>query len=325
MASVNRKDYGPALQIEDDDDLIDPDDADLDDLDDPLAAHSSSSSRPPLRGAIGSSSAGGSASGSGNNNNDNGGSSFGRSLGESYLTARIPGEDRRAPTNTIDESVWATLRRDLLAVWAKMREVLYPRYLLGGTMLDNAAETGGLRGAYASLRTAGLAGTREELAGLAGRVLDPEALLRPSNLAPGVRDWDLWGPLVFCLLLALLLSVNARPAQRDLVFSGVFALVWIGEAVVTLQIKLLGGTISFAQSVCIIGYTLFPLVLAALLAALHLPTVARVPVDVVLLAWALAAGVSILGGSGVVRNRVGLAVFPLFVFYLGLGCLCFIS
>jgi len=49
------------------------------------------------------------------------------------------------------------------------------------------------------------------------------------------------GPLIFCLLLSLLLSLTASPAQKTIVFSGVFALVWIGEAVVTMQIKLLGG------------------------------------------------------------------------------------
>ena len=49
------------------------------------------------------------------------------------------------------------------------------------------------------------------------------------------------GPLIFCLLLSLLLSMTASQAQKTNVFSGVFALVWIGEAVVTMQIKLLGG------------------------------------------------------------------------------------
>ena len=82
---------------------------------------------------------------------------------------------------------------------------------------------------------------------------------------------------------------------------------------------------SFFQSVCIIGYTLFPLVIAALLSALRLSMIARVPVYLILIAWSLAAGISILGGSGVVKNRVGIAVYPLFVFYVGLGCLCFIS
>jgi hypothetical protein len=82
---------------------------------------------------------------------------------------------------------------------------------------------------------------------------------------------------------------------------------------------------SFAQSECIIGYTLFPLVIAAMFSAIRLPTIARIPIYLVLVAWSLAAGVSILGGSGVVKNRVGIAVYPLFVFYLGLGALCFIS
>lgn len=82
---------------------------------------------------------------------------------------------------------------------------------------------------------------------------------------------------------------------------------------------------SFAQSVCIIGYTLFPLVIAAMLSAIGIPVIARVPVYLFLVAWSMAAGVSILGGSGVVKNRVGLAVYPLLVFYMGLGCLCFIS
>lgn len=100
----------------------------------------------------------------------------------------------------------------------------------------------GLRGAYANLRGAGLSGAREELAGLAGRVMDPESLLGSGNtMSPGLRDWDMWGPLIFCLVLSTLLSLGRNDEQTDIVFSGVFAIIWIGEAVVTLQIKLLGG------------------------------------------------------------------------------------
>jgi protein YIPF6 len=189
--------------------------ANLNDFDDPLGQQSS---HQPLTGNIGS-------------------SSSSRPLNEGYLTSRIPGEDRRAPQNTIDETVWETLRRDLLAVWAKLREVLYPKYLLGGTMFDSDE---GFRGAYSNIRGAGISGTREELTSLANRMLDSEALLQ-SNMTPGLRDWDLWGPLIFCLLLSLLLSITAHADQKDAVFSGVFAMVWIGEAIVTLQIRLLGG------------------------------------------------------------------------------------
>jgi hypothetical protein len=120
-----------------------------------------------------------------------------------------------------------------------MREVLYPKYLFGGSMLENSS--GGIRGYYETIRSGGLSGAREELQGLAGRALDADVLLAQGNMSEGLRDWDLWGPLVFCLLLSLLLSFNAAEKQKSLVFSGVFAMVWIGEAVVTLQIKLLGG------------------------------------------------------------------------------------
>jgi hypothetical protein len=248
------------------------------------------------------------------------------------LTSSIPGEDRRAPTNTIDETVWETLSRDLFAIWEKMKQVLYPKYLLGGMM-----QRGGGIGAAERGEADGLGGS---LRNLAGRWPDADILLQ-SGMSDGLRDWDLWGPLVFCLLLSLFLSWGAGGKQKELVFSGVFAMVWIGEAVVTMQIKLLGGNMyvlissktepmlticsAFFQSVSIIGYTLFPLVLASLLSAIGIPIIVRVPVYLVLIAWSLAAGVSIMGGSGVVRNRVGIAVYPLFVFYMLLGCLCFIS
>ncbi|SMQ50957.1 unnamed protein product [Zymoseptoria tritici ST99CH_3D7] len=271
------------------DDLIEADDATLDELDDPV----NSSDRAPLTGNISTQQA--------NQNNRAANNAQG------YLNSTIPGEDRRAPTDTIDESVWDTLRRDLLAVWEKMRQVLYPKYLLGGSMNREEGETSAVG----------------QIRGIVGR-LDADTVLQ-SGMSEGLRDWDLWGPLLFCLLLSFLLSLNARDDQRSMVFSGVFAMIWIGEAVVTLQIKLLGGNISFFQSVCIIGYTLFPMVIASLLSALRVPTIVRIPVYSVLGLWSLAAGVSILGGSGVVKNRVSLAVYPLFVFYIGVDCLCFIS
>jgi len=289
------------------DDLIDPDDATLDDLDDPVR----SSDRAPLTGRM----------------TNNQAQSNQRSAGsaQGYLNSAIPGEDRRAPVNTIDESVWETLRRDLLAVWEKMRQVLYPKYLLGGMMTGSG---GGLEGGDGpereGLMSGGVSGAMGQIRGMVGRLPDADAVLQ-GGMTDGLRDWDLWGPLLFCLLLSFLLSLNAREDQRSLVFSGVFATIWLGEAIVTLQIKLLGGNISFFQSVCIIGYTLFPLVIASLLSALRVPTIVRIPVYAVLGLWSLAAGVSILGGSGVVKNRVVLAIYPLFIFYIGLDCLCFIS
>lgn len=86
---------------------------------------------------------------------------------------------------------------------------------------------------------------------------------RDKEIIQRLKDWDLWGPLVVCLALAVLLSFKAPVGQASLVFAAVFCAVWVGSAVVTVNAQLLGGTISFFQSVCVLGYCVFPLTLAS--------------------------------------------------------------
>ncbi|WEW59332.1 hypothetical protein PRK78_004802 [Emydomyces testavorans] len=155
-----------------DNDLIDADDSI--EADDPLA---STTDRTPLTGNIASS------------NNGRGDSS--RSAGGisgSYLTSSIPGEDRRAPVNTIDESVWDTLSRDLLGVWEKMRQVLWPKYLLGG-MLQRGG--GGIAGAAERGEATGFGNGFGAVRGLVGRWPDADVVLQ-GGMSEGLRDWDLW-------------------------------------------------------------------------------------------------------------------------------------
>lgn len=67
-----------------------------------------------------------------------------------------------------------------------------------------------------------------------------------------------------CLTLSTILSITAPGETASLVFAAVFVIVWAGAAAVTLNAQLLGGSISFFQSVCILGYCVFPLTLSAL-------------------------------------------------------------
>lgn len=46
-------------------------------------------------------------------------------------------------------------------------------------------------------------------------------------------------------------------------FGVLFLIMWGGAFVVTVNTKLLGGHISFFQCVCVLGYCVFPIVLAA--------------------------------------------------------------
>ncbi|KAI2135362.1 hypothetical protein LOZ28_004621 [Ophidiomyces ophidiicola] len=279
-ASTDNRTSSPFVIERDDDSSLDNDLVLADDsieADDPL---SSTTDRTPLTGNIA------------NDRGDSSRSGIGGSITGSYLTSSIPGEDRRAPVNTIDESVWDTLSRDLIGVWEKMRQVLWPKYLLGGMLNRGGGGIGGAaeRGEATGFGNGLVGGVR----GLVGRWPDADVVLQ-GGMSEGLRDWDLWGPLIFCLLLSMFMSMAASKEQKSLVFSGMFCIVWIGEAVVTLQIKLLGGNISFFQSVCLIGYTTFPLVIAALLSALGLPFIPRIPVYIVLIAWSLAAGISPTG------------------------------
>jgi hypothetical protein len=138
------------------------------DADDPLHE----TDRTPLRGNIQPDSSSSSHGGAGNN------------LSSGYLTSRIPGEDRAAPQNTIDESVWQTLSRDLLAVWEKMRQVLYPKYLVGGILSRGG---GGIGAAERGEATGFGGGVRNVL----GRWPDADVVLQ-GGMSEGLRDWDLW-------------------------------------------------------------------------------------------------------------------------------------
>jgi protein YIPF6 len=65
-------------------------------------------------------------------------------------------------------------------------------------------------------------------------------------------------------MLSTTLSFSAPSSSTSVVFAAVFVIVWCGAAMVTVNAQLLGGTISFFQSVCILGYCVFPLTLSSL-------------------------------------------------------------
>lgn len=115
-------------------------------------------------------------------------------------------------------------------------------------------------------------------------VLNP----RKANIQT-LKDWDLWGPLILCLMLATLLSWFAPYEQASLVFASVFVIIWCGAAVVTVNALLLGGNISFFQSVCVLGYCIFPLNIASVICILGGHIVWRVCVVAVCFFWSTGA------------------------------------
>ncbi|XP_068956513.1 protein YIPF6 isoform X3 [Petaurus breviceps papuanus] len=97
-------------------------------------------------------------------------------------------------------------------------------------------------------------------------------VMYPKKSNALLRDWDLWGPLVLCVSLALMLQGGSADSKEDggPQFAEVFVIIWFGAVVITLNSKLLGGTISFFQSLCVLGYCVLPLTVAMLVCRLVL-------------------------------------------------------
>jgi len=158
-------------------------------------------------------------------------------------------------------------------------------------------------------------------------VLIPRTFSRDSKGVDALRDWDLWGPLLWVLLLSVFLYIGvAQKFETDTnlqsaVFAASFVIVWVGAGIITLNAFLLGGTLGFFQSVCILGYCVFPLMLAAFISLFlkeQSQLVVRIVVVIVCIIWAIIASIGFFAGV-VPEGRKFLAMYPVVLFYVVLG------
>ena len=145
----------------------------------------------------------------------------------------------------------------------------------------------------------------------------------PTEKKSLLSDWDLWGPLILCTFMAFTLE-NSEAKDEGPAFTEFFALTWLGTIVVTMNIKLLGGHISFFQSGCVIGYCLFPLASSLALSKIILMVanpqamlvfIVRSITVLLSFLWASYAAMQFFGDCQVPSRRKALAAYPLFLFY----------
>lgn len=140
-----------------------------------------------------------------------------------------------------------------------------------------------------------------------------------------LKEWDLWGPLVLCTFLATILQSSSDATHSNdggPEFAEVFVIVWIGSIVVTLNSKLLGGNISFFQSVCVLGYCLLPLAIALIFCVIILTMeqtplllACRLIITIAGYFWANYASKAFLRDSTPAGRR-GLVDYPIVLFYM---------
>eukprot|EP00916_Digyalum_oweni_P002717 GHVL01005072.1.p1 GENE.GHVL01005072.1~~GHVL01005072.1.p1 ORF type:complete len:195 (+),score=18.97 GHVL01005072.1:23-607(+) len=145
-----------------------------------------------------------------------------------------------------------------------------------------------------------------------------------NDKGAGLRQWDLWGPLLLCLALSIILSLKASAGEAGRVFGMVYVIVWVGSGVVTLNALLLGGKISFFQSVCVLGYCIFPLDLAALICFFVPILLVKAFVVIIGFVWATGASVGFMSEL-VPEDRRLLGVYPVWLFYVAVAWMIMLS
>lgn len=143
-----------------------------------------------------------------------------------------------------------------------------------------------------------------------------------SNSGAALHNWDLWGPLIFMLSLAITLSAGEKKPSD--VFALVFTEVALGAIVLTVNVLLLGGDIVFFQALCLIGYCLFPVNVGAVVCLFVKLRWVRMLTLIVCLVWASAAAVPFIGKT-VVERRRALAVYPVLLMYVSIGWLALVK
>jgi hypothetical protein len=191
--------------------------------------------------------------------------------------------------STLDESISKTFKRDVDRIVSNVKNVLDAKRVFLGRRRNS--------------------GGGEE-----------DAQLRQQQ---PLRDWDLYGPLIFVLLFGVCLSSSSSgggggKSDAGTIFSVVFATVAFGGVALTLNVKFLGGKIIFLQAMSLIGYCIFPLDVSALLCLLSTNSIYRFAVVALGVAWSAGASVPFVSAA-VVDERKALAVYPMVLLYVTLG------
>jgi hypothetical protein len=146
------------------------------------------------------------------------------------------------------------------------------------------------------------------------------------------KEWDLWGPFILCLVLSVILSLQAPEEFGGYVFALVFVLVCLGSGIVTVNAILLRGKLSVFQSLCVLGYCMLPLVIAAV-ASIVIESIS--PNDLITsvlksmvvsggIVWGSRASIGFMSEFLPPERRL-LAIYPVILLFVAIGWVILVS
>lgn len=129
-----------------------------------------------------------------------------------------------------------------------------------------------------------------------------------------IRQWDLWGPLLLNMILALTLSFNTK--EKSQMTTLIFVIFWLGGVVLYLNANFLGVKASIFQMLCLLGYCLFPLNLSAIIVTIfNFNDIIRLIIVMASLCWSIYSSSDYLKAISNQDQRY-LVLYPCILFYI---------
>ena len=129
-----------------------------------------------------------------------------------------------------------------------------------------------------------------------------------------IRQWDLWGPLLLDMILALTLSFDTK--EKSQMTSLIFIIFWLGGVLLYLNANFLGVKTSIFQMYCLLGYCLFPLNISAIILTIFsFNDIIRLIIVMITLVWSIYSSCDYLK---IIANQeqIYLVLYPCILFYL---------
>nr|AGM32240.1 Yip1 domain containing protein [Coptotermes formosanus] len=149
-------------------------------------------------------------------------------------------------------------------------------------------------------------------------------VINPFSEANTLQSYDLWGPLIFCLFLSVVLAITASTNNATLMFTGTFSIITFGGGAATLNLILMSSSSAFFPALCAIGYCLFPLCVSSVLFFLCPILVLKILFVIGGLVFAILAVLRFLK-SKLKDDQKYLAIFPCMLLYSILSWMIFLQ
>lgn len=136
-----------------------------------------------------------------------------------------------------------------------------------------------------------------------------------------IQNWDLWGPLIICLSLCLVLSLRDLDTTTTSTFTIIFGFVFFGGVAISVNSQFLGVQMGICSAACLLGYCIFPFLVAAIVNCFipdnFLSFIKLISTGVAII-WACISSLGFVS-SIAPHEKKFVILYPFVLFYVSLG------